>query len=51
MFGPKNCSYRYQKGQHDKDKTEPDLHLWKGGIIRFPLRQSKYQIKKEQSKF
>lgn len=45
LLGPKNSwwSYRYHKSQHDKDKTEPDLHLWKGRVICFPLRQASNQ--------
>lgn len=30
-------AHRHCKSQHHKDEAEPDLHLWKCGIICFPL--------------
>lgn len=43
-------SYRHHKGQHNKDKPEPDLHLREGGIVRFPLRRNIRENKGRESK-
>lgn len=45
------CSYRYHKSQHDKDKSEPNLHLWKGWVIRLPLWQRLEKKKHKKERF